>query len=537
MKHISSFLLFILCFVQLTGQELFDKDKLNTYFDVIEAHNQFMGSVALSHKGEIIYSRALGYSNIDEGIKNENDTRYVIGSISKTFTSVLVFKAIESNLIELETPLSRFFPSVVNSDVITIDHLLSHTSGLENYTNCEDFNTTYKKHFSKEELVDLFSSFKSDFKPGTSKAYSNSNYLLLSCILERIHGKAFETILRQNIVTPLKLSATYLGKNIGRREKEALPYVFGNRYLKEEMTSHTVLMGAGGIVSTASDLLKFADHLFYGNLVSKESLEKMYPKEDAMGKGLFAIPFYDRKGYGHSGGIDGFSSLMASFEQDSLCLSIVSNGSQMKMNDVAITLLSAFYNKEYQIPEFSEPVQLTLQEMEQFCGVYASDDFPSKFTVALKDSLLTGQLEGQSAFPLTAKTKTVLEYAMAGVVLQFNLTSHELVLKQAGSKILYKNEQYYKPKTAKVLSKAQLEELKQYCGVYSSQMFPVKYFVSLTDTGLTAKLGNQPALPLTETKKHHFEYRPADVTLEFKNSSDVLVFKQGDFTILFSKDN
>lgn len=113
----------------------FDKSKLDDYFKALEVHEKFMGSVAVSRAGEIIYSKSIGYTDVEYNQKAYINTIYRIGSISKTFTAVLVFKAVEMNIIDISETIDKYFPTIKNADKITISHLLSHRSGIASFTD------------------------------------------------------------------------------------------------------------------------------------------------------------------------------------------------------------------------------------------------------------------------------------------------------------------------------------------------------------------------------------------------------------------
>ena len=113
----------------------YDKTKLDNYFNWIENSNRFMGNIAVSKDGEIIYLKSIGYADISNNLKANKETKYRIGSISKSFTATLVLKAIENKKLELNQTIDKWFPIIKDSDKITIKQLLSHRSGIYNFTD------------------------------------------------------------------------------------------------------------------------------------------------------------------------------------------------------------------------------------------------------------------------------------------------------------------------------------------------------------------------------------------------------------------
>ena len=278
---------------------------------------------------------------------------------------------------------------------------------------------------------------KSDFEPGTKSDYSNTNYVLLSFLLERIYKKDYATLLNTRIIKPLGLQHTYFGKPISIADNECYSYSYMGAWVKETETDMFIPMGAGSIVSTPSDLTKFADALFNGKILSKLSLDKMKTMEDDYGMGLFKVPFYKKFGYGHTGGIDGFTSVLYHFDDQDVSIAITSNGSRFSNNDIAIALLSAVYDVPFEIPSF-KGIELTSEDLNKYVGVYSSSEVPMKITITKNDRTLMAQATGQSSFPLDATEKNIFTFKQAGVVLEFNPDAKTMHLKQGGGDLLFK---------------------------------------------------------------------------------------------------
>ncbi|PTS92048.1 peptidase [Pedobacter sp. HMWF019] len=416
-----------------------DKPKLDAYFKTLEDNNKFMGSVAISQNGQLLYTKAIGYTDIENHTKPNKDTKYRIGSISKTFTTVLIFKAIEEGKLTLGQTINQYFPSVKNSDKITIAQLLSHRSGIHNFTDDEEYqqwNTTKK---SEKELTDIIVKGGSDFEPDSKTSYSNSNFVLLSFILQKVYKQHYSEILKEKITKPLNLKNTFYGGKINLKNNESNSYKFVNSWNKEPETDMSVPMGAGAVVSTPTDLTKFAEALFGGQLLSAKSLEQMETIKDGIGMGLFKFPFYDKSSYGHTGGIDGFTSVYSYFPSDKTAVALTSNGSNYDNNKIMIALLSGVYNKPFEIPNFAT-IEVSSEDLDQYLGVYASQQIPLKLTVTKKDKTLLVQATGQSSFPLEASEKDKFKSEQIGVALEFNPAQKQVILKQHGATFTFNKE-------------------------------------------------------------------------------------------------
>jgi D-alanyl-D-alanine carboxypeptidase len=415
----------------LRFSQSFDKAKLDNYFQALQTNSKFMGSVAISQNGKMLYTKQVGYADIENKITPDDNTKYRIGSISKTFTTVLVFKAIEEGKLKLTDNIETYFPTIENADKITISDLLYHRSGIHNFTANEDYLQWNTQKKSENEMVEIIAKGGSDFEPGTKAKYSNSNFVLLSYALQKIYKKDYAQLLNEKIIKPLGLSNTYYGKNTNTKDNESYSYSFKGSWIKEAETDMSIPMGAGAIVSTPSDLAKFADALFSGKLVSAKDLELMETIKDNLGMGLFKVPFYDKFGYGHNGAIDGFTSVMYHFADDNVSIAVTSNGTNFDNNQISLALLSAVYNKSYEIPGF-KTLEVASLDLDKYVGVYSSSQVPLKITITKSDKTLIAQATGQASFPLQATEKDKFTFEQAGIVLEFSPTDKSMILKQGG---------------------------------------------------------------------------------------------------------
>jgi D-alanyl-D-alanine carboxypeptidase len=422
--------LLIGCFIQQGFSQDVDKAKLDSYFNALETRDKFMGNVAVSKDGKIIYTKSLGYIDLENKVKANVESKYRIGSISKTFTTVLILKAVEEKKLELSQTIGKWFPTIKNSDKITLKNLLNHRSGIHNFTDDKEYLTWNTQPKTEKEMVEIIAKGGSDFEPNTKSSYSNSNFVLLTYILEKTLKSSYSKLLTKHITQPIGLTNTYFGGKINTSNNESKSYTYLNTWKQEPETDMSVPLGAGGIVSTASDLVKFSDALFAGKLLKSENLDFMKSTIDHYGNGLFQIPFYDKIGYGHTGGIDGFSSIFSNFE-NSVSYALVSNGTNFNNNDISIAVLSAVYNKPYDIPDFKS-YAVTSEDLDNYLGIYSAKEFPLKITITKDGATLIAQATGQPSFPLKATDKDIFKFDQAGIVLEFNPTAKTMILKQGG---------------------------------------------------------------------------------------------------------
>lgn len=435
----------IICLVTLLTttcvSQTFNKQRLDSLFQVLEKKEKFMGSIAISKNGTILYSNAIGYADLETSKKATTATKYRIGSISKIFTAALILKSIEENKLTFNQTLDKYFPQIENAKKITIENLLNHRSGIYNFTN----DLTYLKYNtlpkSQKEMIEIIAKGKSDFEPNSKADYSNSNYVLLSYILEKIYKKDYSLILNEKIIKPLGLKNTYYGGKTNLTNNESYSYSFKNKWIKETETDMSIPMGAGAMVSNPTDLTIFIEQLFAGKIISQKSLTTMKMMKEKYGMGIFEFPYFDKKSYGHTGGIDGFQSVVSYFPEDKLSVSLTSNGILYANNNVLLCALSCYFDKPFKIPTFEKvEVEVSSEILDLYTGQYKSSQIPLKISITRNENKLFAQATGQSAFPLEASTSNSFKFEQAGIILVFDSIKNEMTLKQGGKEFLFTKE-------------------------------------------------------------------------------------------------
>ncbi len=415
----------------------FNKGRMDSLMSILDAGDRFMGSIAVASAGKIIYANAIGFSDIEAEKESSISTKYRIGSITKMFTSALVLKAVEDKKLNLNQTIDDYFPSIQNADKIKIIDLLYHRSGIYNFTNDPDYLNWNSEPRTEEEIIETIAKTKSVFEPGSKAEYSNSNYVLLTFILERAYNDDYSKILKK-ILKPIGLKSTYIGTRIDISNGESYSYKFLKKWIKESETDMSIPLGAGSIVSTPTELTTFAEALFSGKIINESSLLKMISMNDGFGMGIFRFPYYNKELYGHTGGIDGFSSFLVYLPADKLSVAITSNGSNYSNNDFLIGALSCYYNKPYELPSF-DAISVVPEDLDKYLGVYSSTQLPLKITIT-KNTDSTGlmaQATGQPSFHLEATDSDVFSFNQAGIVLEFEPSKNQMTLKQAGATFLY----------------------------------------------------------------------------------------------------
>ncbi|MGK0388068.1 MAG: CubicO group peptidase (beta-lactamase class C family), partial [Maribacter sp.] len=269
--------LFIIAFVTLgSGQTNVDKiDKLiSTYAD----YGQFNGSVLVAEKGKVIYKKGFGLANMEWNIPNQVDTKHRLASVSKQFTAMLTMQLVAENKLELNEPISTYLPDYPkeNGDIITLHHLLTHTSGIPNYTSFSGYREMMRDFISPEGIVKIFADSTLKFTPGERFSYSNSGYALLGVIIEKTTGKSFEEVLKEKILQPLKMNNTGYDNHRTVLKNRAAGYnKSGRNFTNASHIDMSVGYTAGGIYSTVEDMYLWDQALYTEKLLPKKYLDMM----------------------------------------------------------------------------------------------------------------------------------------------------------------------------------------------------------------------------------------------------------------------
>jgi len=418
-----------------------DQDKLDRYLNSLYKNDKAMLSVAVRKEGKLVYSHAVGQRKNDSKSLVNSDTQYRIGSISKTITAALIMQAVEQKKLALDSKLSTFYPNVKNAEQITVKQLLSHRSGLFNFTNDPLYMSYMESPKSKAEILEIIDTYPVNFAPGEKFEYSNTNYVLLGYILEDIYKKTFHEIVQANISKRLELPRTAVGSKIDISKNQADSFYYADGWKPATHTDMSIPHGAGAIVSTAPELTQLLHHLLSGDIVSEASLQQMMKVEQGYGLGLMKYPFGERSAFGHNGGIDGFVSNAAFFPEEDITIAVLSNGVNTNFNGILIGVLSIVFDKPFELPNFAEKsIELSLEQMTELEGSYSSADLPLKLKVFIQDQQLFAQATGQGPFPLTAISPTTFKFERAGIRIEFVSSSDsakEFVLHQAGKAYRY----------------------------------------------------------------------------------------------------
>ena len=503
---------------------------LDNYLEQLNQHNKFIGSIGYYQNGELQYQYA---SKLEQNkITSTGKTlKYRVGSISKTFTSVMILQLIEEGKLSLDSKLAKFYPKVANANTINIAHMLNHHSGIRSYTNDAKFMEISLSPQSSQTIINMIEAYDSAFEPGSKGEYSNSNYYLLGQIIEKVTNQSYQDNLTSRITDKLGLKNTYYGGKIIPKNNEVNSYFWHQEQWQQAPESDMSWPhGAGALVSSTADLNRFIFALFNGKLINQASLNTMLTIKNDFGKGIFKYPHADGDAYGHDGAIDQFKSKLIYQPATKKSIAILSNGQQFDNNAILSAFLTAESGELVQLPNFNS-IELAVAQLNKFTGKYSSDSHPLDITVFIEDKQLFAQADGQGAFPLTATSEYNFTFLPAGIEINFIADKAEFVIKQLGRADTFVRSSKLSENKIVVAN----DTLQAYTGVYKNPDFPLDISVFIENDTLMAQATGQGAFPLTATSTTAFRFAAAGIVIEFEQDKKQLTLSQGGVDTVMNK--
>jgi len=307
--------------------------KVGALADAALRDHQAVGvSIAVARGGEIVLAKGYGVADVAHRTPATADTVYRIGSITKQFTAVAILQLAERGALDLHDDIRKFLPDYPAHDpAITVENLLTHTSGIADYTSLPNWKELSVKPMSRAELVATFATKPLDFAPGEHWAYSNANYYLLGLIVEKLTKQSYADAIRDRVLRPAGMTASgYCTDAMPRRAEGYKINPEGPVPAAPIDMAHP--FAAGALCSTVGDLIAWQRALDAGKLVAKASLAKMRTAAKlasgtptGYGYGVFLGELEGHARVGHGGGINGFVSMLARYPGDDLTIAVLGN--------------------------------------------------------------------------------------------------------------------------------------------------------------------------------------------------------------------
>ncbi len=354
------------------------EDKINEYLELYTKLWAFSGSIAVMKDGDILFKNAYGYANIEHQVKNTTETKYKIWSITKQFTAAAILILEEKGLLRVEDSLKKYFPDWDDlNPKITIHHLLTHTSGIFNYSNLPNSHETFQRiQHEKSDLIKMFTSRPLDFEPGSEWNYSNTGYYLLGMLIEKLSGNTYSEFLTENIFIPLGMIDTGVDNEEKIVKNKASGYYLnGSELINCRYINMNLMLSSGAMYSTVEDLLTWDQALNSDKLLSRKSIEKMNtPYKNDYGYGVNINMIGNRRVVNHNGGCEGFLAEIHRYVDDDFTVVVLSNYGFTATNKLCNVIASMAFSEKYEMPVKPEVFPITENVLESYLGVYEEND-------------------------------------------------------------------------------------------------------------------------------------------------------------------
>lgn len=390
-------------------------NQLSRMNEIIQSYvtdGQFIGAILLAHKGKVIIDKGYGSANLEWQIPNAPDTKFRLGSITKQFTAASILLLEERGNLNIDDMLSKHMTDTPPAwKDITIFHLLTHTSGIPNYTAFPDFNdfAATTKSVTPMEMIDLFIDKDLNFEPGSQYDYCNSGYVILGHLIEKISGMSYQEFVVNHIFKKLGMIDSGYDSNSEIILRRASGYnASQNEFMNTEYLNCCIPYSAGSLYSTTHDLHKWQQELFNGRVLTAASFNKMTtPYKDHYGLGVVIKTIDGCKLIGHGGGINGFKTNMVYSPDEDLLVIVLSNliTAGFVPQNIALKLVKLSRGINVIIPSERNETVVSPEILNKYIGTYDLSS-TNKIEISIDDGNLMALVAYQPKIKLIPESET-----------------------------------------------------------------------------------------------------------------------------------
>lgn len=495
---------------------------------------QFMGTVLVARGDQVLFSKGYGEANLEWHVANTPATKFRLGSITKQFTGASVLLLEQRGKLKVEDPIKKYMPDAPATwDAITLEHLLTHTSGIPNVTSLPDFDE-HKVHAAKvEEAISWFRDKPLEFVPGERMAYSNSGYLLLGFVIEKVSGQSYAQFVQENIFTPLGMRDSGYDSNSAVIERRAAGYTPGpDGIVNAGYISMTIPHAAGALYSTTEDLFRWQRGLYGNKLLSAAAVRRMTtPFKDGYGFGV-TIPDGKRRLYQHGGGIEGFNTHLVYYPESDVTVAALANLNGGAPPEIAGKLGALAHGDSVTLKSERKEITLSQKRLQRYVGTYSLAPNVD-IMVTASDAQLYVQLSGQRKFPAFAESERRFFLKVVDAQFEFfpesGRVTHVVLFQNNAERKATRTSNTVRQRKEITLPVAALD---RYVGTYQLQP---GFDLAITRVGsqlILQPTGQEPD-PIYAEAEARFFSKVVDATIEFEGPADSqathLVLKQGAF--------
>ncbi len=426
-------------------------------------------------KGQVVYRKAFGMANLELNVAMKPEMVFRVGSITKQFTAVAILQLMEQGKLSLQDEITKFIPDYpTHGYKITVEHLLTHTSGIKSYTNVPEFGDYRRQDKKPEEVIKIFRNQPMEFAPGTKWNYNNSGYFILGYIIEKVSGLTYQEYIDKNIFKPLGMSSSLYGSDTKIVKNRASGYQPGSDGVENaDMISMSLPYAAGSIQSTVDDLFKWNQALHSYKLLKKETLDKAFKeyilsdgKGTSYGYGWMLKQLQGRPTIEHGGAINGFLCNAIYLPQQDVFVAVFSNNNAKSPDLVSLKMAAIAIEKPVNMNEIK--IDATL--LDNYAGVYENSE-GVKRTISKEGNQLYSQRQGSQRLEIKPNGRDSFFFDNSLTVITFSRDAAgkitEAVTDDRGQKVTWKKTD--EKVTAKKEMTVDGEKLQQYVGEYELQ--------------------------------------------------------------------
>ncbi len=498
-------------------------------------------TVLVARDGQPLFRKAYGMASVEKKQALTPEMSLRLGSITKQFTAVAILMLAEDGKLSVQDDITKHLPDYpTKGKKITIEHLLTHTSGIVSYTGKPGFGAMMNTDLTVAQMIDTFKNDALEFEPGTRYAYNNSAYFLLGAIIEKLSGQSYAKFVEQRIFVPLGMSETaYEGHERTPPQRAAGHSKKEGAFVAAPPLSMSLPYAAGSLVSTVDDLNRWDQAIAKGKLLKPASLKLAFtPYKLASG----ASTDY---GYGwgigklqgstmisHGGGINGFSTFALTLPEEKLYVAVLGNSDSGNVPPEMVAFKAAALAIGKPLPEYKE-ITLDAKALEAFTGVYGTG--PAARTIRVDDGKLSMKRSGGGATLLRPHSENGFFVGKSLITVDFARDASgavtQMTLHQGGNSNVHARTGALPAAPAEV--KVAPAVLDSYVGKY--QLAP-GFIIDVRREGekFIAQATNQPPFELFATSDTEFFVKVVDAKVNFTKNPDgshVLVLNQGGRTM------
>ncbi|NEU09592.1 beta-lactamase family protein [Flavihumibacter sp. R14] len=399
-------------------------EEINSYLISAVEANKFNGVALIAKDGKVIFHKAYGWRNVETRSYNDTLTVFPILSITKSFTAMVILKLQEQKKLAVSDKLNKYLPDFPNEDKITIANLITHTSGIHNFTDDigEEDSALVNHPVTKQFMLDFISKKPFDYPPGEGFGYNNSGFYLAGLVIEKVTGKSYEQNVRELIFEPLDMKHSGFDFNNLDEGIKAKGYQFLTAKQKKTYTylDSTVSYSAGSIYSTTTDMYKWTEAIAKKQLLSSASWKYAFKrKADDYGFGFRINNFFGKSYIKHSGGYPGFVSEFIYYPKDKVTIILLKNSGDYGEDvwPVTMGLSNIVFGMPYDLWKMRVEIKLPDNILRQKEGKYAAGKI--SITFIMKDSQLYEILPNGMELPLFAESENSFYLQNFNTSLQF----------------------------------------------------------------------------------------------------------------------